>query len=74
MTDPHTPHEWRVAVVFAETLLRFESARLYGLITGGPTVAVARCEDILERGRRLGYVPTEAEITEAVGAIVRGLP
>lgn len=55
--DPNTPTGRQEAVNLAEMYLRLESARMYGLVSGGPKVNVERCEDILGRGRKLGYVP-----------------
>jgi hypothetical protein len=55
--DPKNAGEWQEAVDAACFLLLIDSARQYGLITGGPTVNVSRCEDILERGRKQGVVP-----------------
>jgi hypothetical protein len=57
--DPQTPEEWQDAVNAADFFLQLDSARQYGLVTGGPDVNVARCVDILDRGRALGYVPQE---------------
>jgi hypothetical protein len=57
MTEPQNPKEWQEAIDAAEFYLALDSARQYGLLTGGPTVNVERCIDILERGKRLGYRP-----------------
>lgn len=56
--DPVHPEEWQEAVDAAKALLALEAARLYGLVTGGPVVNVRRCEEILDQGRTLGYVPS----------------
>lgn len=56
-SDPTTPAEWQEAIDAAEFFLTLESARLYGLLEGGPSVNVTRCEEILRRGRELGYQP-----------------
>jgi hypothetical protein len=60
--DPQTPEEWREAVMTAEVMLRIESARQYGLITGGPAIDVERCQELIERGRAAGHVVTEGDI------------
>jgi hypothetical protein len=57
MVDPSTREEWQEAVNAADFLLRLESARLYGLIEGGPVPDIERCEDIIQRGKVLGVVP-----------------
>ena len=66
--DPTNRNEWREAVLAAEVMLRIDVARQYGIITGGPEVDVARCLEIIERGRATGYAATEAEIREALAA------
>lgn len=56
--DPQTPDEWRAAIDAADFLLLLDAARQYGVITGGPVVAVDRCIEILERGADLGFFPS----------------
>lgn len=55
--NPETPQEWQDAANTAEMLLLIESARAYGLITGGPQANVERCRSILIEARRRGYEP-----------------
>lgn len=57
MKDPKTPAEWQEAVNQAEFFRLLYDAKLYGLITGGPRINAARCDEILERGRARGYRP-----------------
>src|SRR5919109_1085224 len=38
MTEPQNPKEWQEAIDAAEFYLALDSARQYGLLTGGPTV------------------------------------
>lgn len=71
--EPRTPAEWRVAVVAAAVWLRVDTARQYGLITGGPDIDVDRCVDLLERGRARGIRPTEAAVDRALAVIAAGL-
>jgi hypothetical protein len=54
----------------AETCLLLDSARQYGLVTGGPEVDVARCLELLDRGRQLGHVPTTAGTDACIQAFV----
>lgn len=72
MTDPSTHAEWQEAVNLSDLLLRIESARAYGLVTGGPEVDAERCEDLISRGARLGVRPcwSEAERSAALLALV----
>jgi len=55
--DPTNPQEWQFAVDAAQFHLLLESARQYGLVGGGPEIDVARCNELLDRGRELGYIP-----------------
>ena len=75
MEDPKTNSEWQEAVNAADFMLRLDSAVQYGLIERIPIdekgvrtadwhyrdsgVTVDRCIDILEKGKKLGYVPQE---------------
>ncbi len=68
--DPKTPAEWRVAAAFAQACLAIDSARQYGLITGGPGVNVGRCLEVLERAKARDVVPTRKEIDAAVDAMI----
>lgn len=56
--DPETPEQWQEAVDMAEVLVGLDSAKQYGLVTGGPEVNVERCLEILRRGRARGVVPS----------------
>lgn len=67
--DPTTLEEWQNAVNAAQALLAIESARAYGLITGGPAANVDRCEDLLDRGRSLGIVPSADAVERWVGGL-----
>lgn len=58
MADPQTAAEWQEAVDIAHAFVEIESARAYGLITGGPKIDVQRCLDLLGRGVGLGYRPS----------------
>lgn len=56
--EPQTPEEWQNAVDAAHGALLTDSAHKYGLVSGGPTVIVSRCEEILARGKELGVEPS----------------
>lgn len=72
MSDPQTPAEWQEAVNLAAAWLRLDSARRYGLITGGQEVDVPRCRELLARGMADGWVPRENDVNAAIDRIVRG--
>ena len=52
MKDPETLDEWQDAVNLAQAFLQIHSARVYGLIAGGPTINVDRCDELLERAEQ----------------------
>ncbi len=58
MRNPSNPAEWQEAVDAADLVLVIDSLRQYDLITGGPEGNIARCETILEKGRKRGYYPS----------------
>ena len=60
--DPRTPGEWQEAVDMAEFLLLMDSARQYGLITGGPKIRAARCAEIVRSGKAIGYRPASIAV------------
>ncbi|MGH9942458.1 MAG: hypothetical protein ACRD9R_08895 [Pyrinomonadaceae bacterium] len=62
MRYPRTPEQWQEAADAAEVLLLVDAARQYGLVRGGPTVDVARCEEILAGGRQRGVLPRRAVV------------
>ena len=57
MKEPRTTGEWQDAVDAAHGFLVLDSARQYGLVNGGPVVAVERCVVILRRGKARGITP-----------------
>lgn len=61
--DPRTRAEWQVAADAAAGALALDSARQYGLVTGGPGVDVERCAEILRRAeaRKIKPAPDAAE-------------
>lgn len=57
MQDPASDAEWQEAVDAAEFLLQLDSARQYGLLTGGPEIDFDRCVDLVRRGAARGIFP-----------------
>ena len=60
---PRTPEEWQAAVDAADMALAVDSLMQYGLIEatdGDFAVNGDRCNEILDRGRSLGYTPSRA--------------
>lgn len=61
MTEPRLPDsdgEWQECVDLAHGLLAIQSAREYGLITGGPHCDTDRCVELLELGKARGFTPS----------------
>jgi hypothetical protein len=73
MKNPKRPGEWQEAVDAAKGALALHSARLYGLVTGGPQVNAARCVAILDQGKALGYVPRPDAIEHFIHALANNL-
>lgn len=73
MKQPKTVAEWRKTVNLSEALLCIDSARQYGLITGGPRVNVDRAVELLAEGARRGHQPDRAAVGEMIRSIVREL-
>jgi hypothetical protein len=59
MSDPHTAEEWQMAVDAAAGLRGIADCRMYGLLGGGPTINVARCDEILALGEARGVRPSK---------------
>jgi hypothetical protein len=56
--DPRTPAEWQEAVDDATGWRLVADCMLYGLLEGGPTIHVERCDDIIRRGSARGFHPS----------------
>lgn len=72
MKNPVTHYEWQLAIDMAHGALSLDSARLYGLVNGGPQVNVERCQEIMIKGRELGYAPSRDSIAKFVAACQSG--
>jgi hypothetical protein len=68
MQDPKTTDEWQDAVDIAYACLHIHSARLYGLIHGGPRVNADRCAQVLELGKARKIFPRDGAIERFVAA------
>jgi hypothetical protein len=66
---PRTPGEWQDAADLAEAALLVDSARTYGIITGGPAVDAARAASLLEQARRRGVLPRKPSVTAIIRAM-----
>ena len=71
MKEPKTPAEWQEVVDLAEACLLIDSARQYGLITGGPDIHVDRCVTLLARGRKRGIAPNGDGVEAAIAVLIR---
>lgn len=55
--NPGNAVEWQDAVDAAKFLLQIDSARQYGLVETDIKLDHKRCEEILQRGLKLGFRP-----------------
>lgn len=69
---PRTKIEWQEAVNLASLMIHIDSARQYGLTTGGPSIDAERCQSILVVGAARGYRPIKADVDAAMRAIAVG--
>ncbi len=60
--NPKSQKQWQEAVNAAHGALALDSARMYGLVTGGPEVNQKRCIEILEKGKKRGIMPEDDSI------------
>lgn len=67
--DPKTPEQWQEAVDMAAGWRMIEDCRMYGLIDGGPSVNLDRCDEILERGRKRGVRPSKPVLELAIDLV-----
>jgi hypothetical protein len=68
--NPRTPDQWQQAVDLAEGALLFHSARLCGLVAGGPKINVRRCRKVIQKGRGRGVFPTPAAAEKFVADLL----
>ena len=68
--EPQTAEEWQLVVDAAYALLALDSARQYGLVKGGPGVAIDRAVELLDRGKLLGYLPSADSIERLVAGLM----
>ncbi len=69
MKEPETDAEWQEAVNGAAGMRMIADCKMYGLIAGGPNIDVSRCDEILERGRARGVLPSMPDTDLAIGLI-----
>lgn len=69
MKDPSTPEEWQEAVDAAAAGRALADYKMYGLVEGGPSINIARCDSILERGRCRGITPSRPALDLALALI-----
>jgi len=66
MKDPETDQEWQEAVNGAKCCIAISAAQDYGLIYTDMRFNIERCEEILERGKALGFVPDEEAVEQMI--------
>ena len=68
---PQTREQWHEAVDGAYSLLCLDSARQYGLVTGGPRVNVERCRAVLEQGAAMSIRPAPDAVEKLIVALAQ---
>jgi hypothetical protein len=58
MKEPKTRAEWQEAVDAAAAARVVADCMMYGLLVGGPTINVERCDQIIERGQAREVYPS----------------
>jgi hypothetical protein len=66
MSDPETLEQWQEAVDAAAGARAVADCQMYGLIKGGPKIDVARCDEILSRGKAQGVLLSKPETELAI--------
>lgn len=67
--EPKTPEQWQEAVDAAAACRAIADCKMYGLLEGGPTIDVRRCDDILARRRAKNILPSRPKRELAIGMI-----
>lgn len=62
-SEPQTDEQWQEAVDLAEACLTLDWAIKYGLVSGGPSINVDRCVELIDRGKTRGTFP-QPEVVE----------
>jgi hypothetical protein len=72
-TDPQTTADWRLVLAVAHACLALDAARQYGVVVGGPTIDVRRCEELIAGGLAIGLRVTKDEIDTATDTLLAEL-
>ena len=65
---------WQELVDSANAMLTIDSARQFGLITGGPEINHSRCYQILDDGAKRGFLPSPDAVEKFLEAIQQRSP
>lgn len=60
-TERRRLDEWQYAADLAELALTLDACHQFGLVTGGPTVRVDRCHEVLAQAERRGITPAVSD-------------
>lgn len=55
--DPNTPQEWQEAINRAVLFRALHASKFYGMVEGGPTIDIDRCDEIFAQAIAQGYRP-----------------
>ena len=69
MKCPESAIEWQEAVNSAYVLRLINASPFYRLITDGSEISAAACNEMLMRGRALGYKPDSNTVEDALHVV-----
>lgn len=69
-TERRRLDEWQYAADAASVCLAIDAARMFGLITGGPTVNAERCAQVIEQAERRGITPADDAVDRFLPAFL----
>jgi hypothetical protein len=70
--EPSTDAEWQEAVDTAYAAALIAAAVRLGLLEAGPRVDLGRCQQLIRRGKGLGFSPQRAAVVRIIAGLVSG--
>jgi hypothetical protein len=67
--NPKTKEEWQEVTDLCHGLRAIEDCRMYGLLSGGMTINLARVDELLEQCKKRGFQPS-LPVEQLAGMIV----
>jgi hypothetical protein len=70
--EPSTDAEWQEAVDAAYAAALVAAAVSLGLLEEGPRIDLSRCQQLIRRGKGLGFSPQRAAVVRIIAGLVSG--